>query len=255
MWPKWERARPSRASPPPSGCSLAGPATAPWSWRPSNLVYGKWPRELRAVVPAARVVLLRRGADLLKLWHRRHEAARGPEWYFLARDTAKLGYFRRPGATWGEARTPRWAEAEVEGLARRTLIGIERETGWRCPNRGALLRDRDGNPVPRDWFDAPRADNAACPGCGTRLWQADRSRIRRFAPAKFIHRRLRGFFDVAVFDEIHQLGGHQTAAGVTLGSLAAACPYVMGLTGTLLNGYRGRSNRGKRRGQDPSTAP
>jgi len=204
---------------------------------PKHLVYGKWPRELRAAVPGARVVLLRRGADLLKLWNRRHEPPRGPEWYFLARDTAKLGYFRRPAAHWGEARTPRWAEAEVDGQARRTLIGIERETGWRCPDCGGLIRDKDGNPVPRDWFDTPRADNAACPGCGARLWQADLNRVRRFAPAEFIHRHLRGFFDLGVFDEVHQLGGYQTAQGVALGSLAAVCPYVIGLTGTLLNGY------------------
>ena len=204
---------------------------------PKHLVYGKWPREVRAEVPGARITLLRRGSDLLKLWERRSEVPRGPEWYFIARDTAKLGYFRRPGARWGEARTPRWAEAEIEGQARRTLIGIERETGWRCPDCGGLIRDKDGNPVPRAWFCAPRADNAACPACGGRLWQADLTRIRRFAPADFIHHHLRGFFDLGLFDEIHQLSGQETAQGNALGSLSASCRYQLGLSGTLLNGY------------------
>ncbi len=197
----------------------------------------KWPREVAAVVPEARVEVLRTWTDVVRLAARRGHRARGPEWYFLARDTAKLGYFRRPGALWGEARAARWTEAEVGGGSRRTLAGIERETGWRCPDCGALIRDRDGSPVPRTWFNTPRADNAACPACGGRLWQADRGRVRRFAPAEFVHHHLKGFFQVGVFDEVHQLGAQESAQGIALGSLAASCRYVLAATGTALNGY------------------
>ena len=37
------------------------------------------------------------------------------------------------------------------------------------------------------------------------LWQADRSKIHRFAPAEFISRYMRGFFDYAIADEVHEL--------------------------------------------------
>ena len=194
----------------------------------------KWPREVTAVVPAAKITVLRSWKDALALQNR---PITGPEWYFLARDTSKLGYFSKPAVTWGEARTPRWAEAKIDGAERRTLLGIDRESGWRCPDCGALLRDKDNVPVPRDWFDTRRTDNTACPLCGARLWQADSSRIRRFAPAEFIHHHLRGFFDLLVADECHQLGGQQTAQGNALGSLAASCEYTLAMTGTILNGY------------------
>ena len=68
------------------------------------------------------------------------------------------------------------------------------------------------------------------------LWQADADKIRRMAPIEFIGRYMRGWFDYAVCDEIHQLAG-DTAQGNALGTLASCTDRIVGLTGTLLGGY------------------
>jgi len=69
------------------------------------------------------------------------------------------------------------------------------------------------------------------------LWQADGSRLRRFAPASFIGRYMKGFFDYFVADEVHELKGEDTAQGNALGTLAACARHTLVLTGTLLGGY------------------
>ncbi len=69
------------------------------------------------------------------------------------------------------------------------------------------------------------------------LWQADRSRIRRFAPADFLARYMPRFFDYAVADEVHELKGGDTAQGNALASLAACAKRTLILTGTLLGGF------------------
>jgi hypothetical protein len=68
------------------------------------------------------------------------------------------------------------------------------------------------------------------------LWQADRKRIRRFAPVDFIGRYMPDFFDYAIADEVHELKG-DTAQGNALGTLAACAQRTVVVTGTLLGGY------------------
>lgn len=96
--------------------------------------------------------------------------------------------------------------------------------------------DDDGRPRPQAWFDARRTDNEACPSCKERLWQADHKRVRRCSIAHAVRVRGRGVFDLAVFDECHELKGGATAQGVALGTLAAAVDKVVLLTGTLFGG-------------------
>ncbi|MCP5111949.1 MAG: hypothetical protein GY953_14065, partial [bacterium] len=69
------------------------------------------------------------------------------------------------------------------------------------------------------------------------LWQADNTKIARMAPIEFIGRYLKGFFDYAIADEVHELKGGATAQGNALGTLAAAAGRIAILTGTLLGGY------------------
>jgi superfamily II DNA or RNA helicase len=68
------------------------------------------------------------------------------------------------------------------------------------------------------------------------LWQADRNKIVRMAPAEYMGRYLDEWFDYAIADEIHQLAG-DTAQGNALGVLNRAAKRFLGLTGTLLSGY------------------
>src|SRR5581483_9255623 len=68
------------------------------------------------------------------------------------------------------------------------------------------------------------------------LWQADRSKIMRMAPAEYIGRYMPEWWDYAIADEIHQLAG-DTAQGNALGVLTRVSRRFLGLTGTLLSGY------------------
>src|SRR5258707_11516739 len=68
------------------------------------------------------------------------------------------------------------------------------------------------------------------------LWQADGTKVRRFAPVDFIGRYMPEFFDYAIADEAHELKG-DTAQGNALGTLAGCAQRTVVLTGTLLGGY------------------
>ena len=69
------------------------------------------------------------------------------------------------------------------------------------------------------------------------LWQADRSKVRRYAVIEFIGRYLPQFFDFGIADEVHELKGGDTAQGNALGTLASCAKKLIILTGTLLGGY------------------
>lgn len=65
---------------------------------------------------------------------------------------------------------------------------------------------------------------------------ADR-RSRKYSPATFIKKHLKGWFDYAVFDECHLFKGGATAQGNAMEALVKASKKQLLLTGTLLNGY------------------
>ena len=56
------------------------------------------------------------------------------------------------------------------------------------------------------------------------------------APIEYIGRFMRGWFDFAIADELHQLAG-DTAQGNDAGSLGRAGQRLIALTGTLMGGY------------------
>jgi hypothetical protein len=56
------------------------------------------------------------------------------------------------------------------------------------------------------------------------------------APIEYIGRYMRGWFDFAIADELHQLAG-DTAQGNGLGVLGRAAKRLIALTGTLMGGY------------------
>ena len=56
------------------------------------------------------------------------------------------------------------------------------------------------------------------------------------APIEYIGRYMRGWFDFAIADELHQLAG-DTAQGNGLGVLGRAAQRLIALTGTLMGGY------------------
>lgn len=184
---------------------------------PNHLVR-KWKREVEETVPGARAVVLSDWRDAYALRDLPRKPA-CPEYYILARDTAKLGFYWKPAAVWREGKK-------------------KKRRGWYCPDCGRLLVDRDGVPFPREEFGARRKRNLKCPHCRTSLWQADGSRVRKVAPADVIKKyvKRRKLFQFLIADEVHELKG-DTAQGVAFGVLAGCAERVLVLTGTLLNGY------------------
>jgi len=129
-----------------------------------------------------------------------------------------------------------------------------------CPKCGKELLDTDGCPLPVfekttqgrfkkrhhcrntifKWkYDADTGRHEkVVTFCGEQLWQPDNTRrnYRKAIPARFIKSRMKGFFDLLVADEVHQLK-NESGQGYAFGALASACKYILCLTGTLVGGY------------------
>ena len=126
----------------------------------------------------------------------------------------------------------RWA------VARGRLVRDE-ETGepFRvpcCPVCTTQVLDRDGVPLTHAQLNRKKR---ACTQCGSPLWQADGSSLRRYPLADYVKHRMKGFFDLLLADECHEYKGRGSAQGIAGGILADACGKSLSLSGTLMGGY------------------
>lgn len=95
-----------------------------------------------------------------------------------------------------------------------------------CPNCGKVAEVAEGDTSP------------TCEHCGRGMWSADRDKVRRYAKAEFIKRFLpKGFFDLLILDEVHELKGGGTAQGQAMSCLIAKSTKILALTGMLMGGY------------------
>ena len=183
----------------------------------------KWKREVEETVPGARAAVVRSITDLERL---RHSAGSGPLFVVISRERAKLSY------RWKPAVVLRWATSGGWLLR-------DEETGEpfrvpRCPDCNAQIVDRDGVPLTnRDLSRRKRT----CAVCGTPLWQADCSSLRRYPLSDYVKHRMKGFFDLLIGDEVHEYKGRGSAQGIAAGVLADACGKSLSLSGTLMGGY------------------
>lgn len=60
---------------------------------------------------------------------------------------------------------------------------------------------------------------------------------RKYAPAEFIKRYMRGYFDFAIFDEVHECKSGGTGQGHAMHAIMKASKKYIGLTGTISGGY------------------
>jgi superfamily II DNA or RNA helicase len=155
-----------------------------------------------------------------------------PSLFVVGRERAKLSYF--------------WKHAyNVAECGRYTGSIVNPDTGSPvCIGEDGerLIRSDFKKSKLAEWLGADTEEGGKGHGKHRRalyspLWQADGTRIHRFAPADFIARYMPGFFDYAIADEVHELKGGDTAQGNALGSLAASAARILILTGTLLGGY------------------
>ena len=183
----------------------------------------KWKREVEQTVPGASAAIVGSITDLERL---RLSVGSGPLFAVMSREKAKLSY------RWMPAVIQRWATAGGR------LVRDE-ETGepFRvpcCPDCTAQIVDKDGVPLTDE--DLNRRKHT-CAGCGSPLWQADRSGPARYPLADYVKHRMRGFFDLLIGDEVHEYKGRGSAQGIAAGILADVCGKSLSLTGTLLGGY------------------
>lgn len=61
--------------------------------------------------------------------------------------------------------------------------------------------------------------------------------VRKISPAFFIKRQLKGYFDIAIFDEAHLFKGAGTAQGNAMHAFIKASKKQLALTGTIAGGY------------------
>jgi hypothetical protein len=219
---------------------------------PPHLVL-KWAREVLITVPRARAFViydLRNGGDPTRphgvvevqlqnghainkglktsLYGMRAMGRQGwrkrcpvPAYFVVSRETGKLSYH------WKHA----FAVAE-SGPDSGSVIN---------PDSGTTVESPDGGILSRIDFDERKhSETISREKQGTSvfsaLWQADRAKIQRMAPLEYVGRYMKGWWDYAIADELHQLA-QETAQGNNLGVLYCCAHKLIGLTGTLMGGY------------------
>ncbi|HZP04638.1 MAG TPA: DEAD/DEAH box helicase [Terracidiphilus sp.] len=220
---------------------------------PSHITH-KWAREVLLTIPRARVFLIedmRNGgdpsrphgicevklnkgrtvyegkrlslADMKRMGRKEwRERFPGPTFFITGKDKGKLSYF--------------WDHVYLKAKSGPHLGGIIN------PDSGRAILDSEMEKLTSlDFRDKVKVAEILSGSRGGRmkfspLWQADRSRIQRIAPIEYIGRYMKGWFDFAIADELHQLAG-DTAQGNGLGVLGRAARRLIGLTGTLMGGY------------------
>jgi hypothetical protein len=220
---------------------------------PSHITH-KWAREVLLTIPRARVFLIedmRNGGDRnrphgvcevkhnkgrtvyegerlsladmrrmgRKEWQKRFPC---PTFFITGKDKGKLSYF--------------WDHVYLKARSGPNLGGIVN------PDSGMAILDSEMEKLTSlDFTEKVKVAETLLGSRGgtmkfSPLWQADRTRIQRMAPVEYIGRYMKGWFDFAIADELHQLAG-DTAQGNGLGVLGRAARRLIGLTGTLMGGY------------------
>ena len=183
----------------------------------------KWKREVEESIPGARAAIVASITDLERL---RLSVGSGPIFAIMSRERAKLSY--------------RWQPAVMQRRA--TVKGRlvrDEETGQPfripcCPTCTEQIVDKDGLPLTEEELGRKKR---SCSGCGSALWQADPQGPKRYPLSDYIKKRMKGWFELLVGDEIHEYKARGSAQGIAAGVLADSCGKSLTLTGTLTGGY------------------
>ena len=173
----------------------------------------KWKRETKQTMPDVKVIDLNAKNVLSVLDMMRPDIGTRPgthEVFVIAKEKAKLSYG--------------WRAAAVKKTG---------SSKPHCPDCGEVQIGKDDEYL--TWNDLGKK-RYFCTFCKSALWQAD-SKIRRFAPAEYIKRYLKGFFDLVVIDEIQDYKAGDSLQGQAMGYLLSAAEKCLCLTGTLNGGY------------------
>jgi hypothetical protein len=203
----------------------------------------KWQRELEETLPDVQVIQLESWRDCVALYRQHYRLRSVPAkngraegdwskpakatWYIIARDRAKLGAKWRPAYVSKPEDDALYCPKCGQRLVKK---GATADSGGEEAN--VLLKPEDLARRRLKCHYKPEGK----PVCGEALWQYT-SELKRFEPARFLHKRLPGFFDYAICDECHEEKSPDSAQGNALASIAAASKKVLALSGTLVGGY------------------
>jgi len=177
---------------------------------PTHLVE-KWLREAKQTIPDVVTVDLT-VKNVLSVLHAFREEKTQPttsEIHVISKEKAKLSYPWRPAAV----------------MTRRSMFP-------RCPQCGQIAMKDDEYLTLQELSKK----KVSCSSCASPLWQADRS-LRRFAPAEYIKKYLKGYYDLIIIDEIQDYKAEGTLQGRAMGALLTSSTFALCLTGTLNSGY------------------
>jgi superfamily II DNA or RNA helicase len=145
-------------------------------------------------------------------------------WFVMSKERGKLSYYWRAAGETAEsgkhlgylANPDTGAPVEMSGGGYLSFLDLK--TNKKFQERIQRGKEKDGTTM----FSP--------------MWSADRMKIQRMAPLDFMGRYMKGFFDYAIADELHQLAG-DTAQGNGLAVLSRISHKLIGLTGTSFDGY------------------
>jgi len=219
---------------------------------PPHLVF-KWAREVLETIPLARAFIiydLRNGGDPSRphgvvevrqshgqMVHKGlrttlselratgraewHKLCPGPAYFIVSRETGKLSYH--------------WKHAYLVAESGREQGAVTNpDTGCAIPRSEGGYLSRVDFAEKKIFVHFTRGNNGT--DGFSAMWQADREKIQRMAPLGYIGRHMKGWWDYAIADELHQLA-QETAQGNNLGVLYRCSRKLIGLTGTLMGGY------------------
>lgn len=193
----------------------------------------KWKREVEWTIPNVLVRVIRNFNDLLK-WKEAADQHNGPAYAVISKETAKLGYdVDKPCAakrTVNQQRTIQLGDGQTATINEKAAVAA-------CPSCGTPLRLDEEEPYAIDYDEYIQLNSPAkCLNCGDRLSTSARGFRKNPHIDRYIQRRMHGFFDYLIADEVHELASASTIQGNTFGTLASACKYTIALTGTLIGG-------------------
>lgn len=118
----------------------------------------------------------------------------------------------------------------------RNLNGKEKPVRWHKVSffKNMKKKDRDTGWVLTGYEDDTYLHNGIIVDG---LEESNPMKSRKWAPSRFIKEKLHGFFDFAIFDELHQYKGGGTAQATAMHAVARSSRQTIGLTGTIAGGY------------------
>ena len=199
---------------------------------PPHLV-DKWADEIKINYKnplAYKIIKVNRWEDLVPYTKRDMRKDSYKYYFIISRETAKLGYPKQVAVN--VKRRYITTEQELDGQTEMFSQLVKVAT---CPDCATTLQEGTAEFIDLDSIPYK------CE-CGSVLRQVDKTvspkMQSRVSIAEYVKRNwTKGQIDLLVVDEIHEYKGGNTGQGNALAQLASMSKKIVGLTGTLLNGY------------------